>query len=317
MEKEIIYENSENPCLEAWDKFSFTYFSAINRCSIQMMTILMAMSRLNKRNNIIDAGCGPGLGTKLLTMDIPNYNSSIYALDFSNEMIALSSGVFNDFEDFKANHHNHWEVFKANQQEKIDINKDLEVLRNSGKIGKVVKFLQGNIENLIFENSQFDVYISNFCLMLCLDVDKAIHEMYRVLKPDGVAALSVWGKKGESKLGYLLFEEILKKFGIEVEHQNKFSFGLGEDPEALKQRFLKAGFKEVRIEYSTTIYDCFDEQDFLVKFQGPKINNILNSLKNDIKVKEILEAVKDEAKKHVVENKELPTLNSMIIVAFK
>jgi ubiquinone/menaquinone biosynthesis C-methylase UbiE len=317
MEQEITIENKENPSIEAWNKFSFAYYSAINRSSIQMMSILMALSRLNRRSKILDAGCGPGLGTKLLTIDIPNYNSCIYAIDYSDEMIALSSAVFNDYEDFKANHHNHWQVVKDRQQDKIELDKDLEQLRNSGKIGKIVKFLQGNVENLTFEDSQFDLYISNFCLMLCHDVDKAIHEMYRVLKAGGVAALSIWGKKEESKLGYLLFEKIFKKFGVDDPQQNNFGFALADNPDALIQKFLKAGFKEVRIEYSNVIYDCYDEQDFLIKFQGPKINNILKSLKNEEKVKEILENVKDEAKKHVVENKEMPTLNTMIILAFK
>jgi ubiquinone/menaquinone biosynthesis C-methylase UbiE len=311
MEKEPPYEEKVNKGVVAWDQFSFTYFTGINT----IMNALMALCRINKKYNILDAGCGPGLGSKLITTDIPNYGSNVYALDFSPEMLSLAQKVFTEYDDFNANHHNHWEMAKYDSSSKVNVEKDLEEIRKT-KIGKVVKFIQGNVESLVFEDLQFDVYISNFCLMLCVDVDRAIKEAYRVLKSDGVAAWSIWGKKEESKLGWCTFGKVLKDFGIDITNE-KTSFWLAENPEALKQRFLNAGFREVRIEYSTQIYDCYDEQDFLVKFQGPKVNRVFEEIKDDTKVKEILEAVKNEAIKEVVENKQLPTLNTMCILAFK
>jgi ubiquinone/menaquinone biosynthesis C-methylase UbiE len=317
MNKEIKDDDGKvDPKVEAWNKFSHTYYNTINRCSIPMMGVLMGLSRTNKRTNIFDAGCGPGLGTKLITSDLPNENSCVYALDFSSEMITYCSEVFREYDDFNANPRNHWEIIKEHPQEKINIERDLVNIRNSGKNGKIIKFLQGNIESLIFENQQFDVYISNYCLMLTNEVDQSIKEACRVLKNDGIAAFSIWGRKEESKLGFCTFQKVFKEFGIEIK-DDKSSFWLSEDTKALEERFLNAGFKEVRTEYSTMIYDCYDEIDFLIKFQAPKVNSILNGLNDEKKVKEILEAVKVEAKKEVVEKRQFPTLDTMIIIALK
>lgn len=48
-----------------------------------------------------------------------------------------------------------------------------------------VVFVQGDIENMPFEDNQFDVIVSNCVLNLVPDKQKAFSEMYRVLKPGG------------------------------------------------------------------------------------------------------------------------------------
>lgn len=153
--------------------------------------------------------------------------------------------------------------------------------------------------------------------MLCLDADKAMSEAYRVLKKcGGVAAFSIWGKKRESKLIQELFTDVFKKYGIDTA-KDRTSFSLAEDEDALRERFLKAGFRDVRMEYTSEIYDCYDEDDFLTKFSGPMVKKALAQVKDETLVPKILEEVRANARKKIVDEKILPTLSILNIVAFK
>ncbi len=279
------------------------------------MSTLMTLARVYEKYNILDVGCGPGYATRLLTTDVSNLGSTIYALDFSPEMIKLAQKVFSEYDDFNCNQKNYWDCREQPILDQINIEKDTKEIRKE-KNGKVVRFLQGIAESLPFEDSQFDVYISNFCLMLCLDADQAIKESYRVLKENGVAALTIWGKLEQTKIIWTIFADVFQKYGIDANNQ-KNSFWLAKDPAELKNKFLQAGYKQVRIEYTSEIYDCFDETEFLQQFQTPNINSILESIQEDQKVKEILELAKVEARKQIVDNLQLPILNVMTIVAFK
>lgn len=71
------------------------------------------------------------------------------------------------------------------------------------------------------------------------------------------------------------------------------------------------------MQYTNMIVDCYDEQDFLTKFMRPGVLSILDKLKDDKLVSEILESVKNEAKKQMVDNNVLPSLSVLAIVATK
>lgn len=57
---------------------------------------------------------------------------------------------------------------------------------NNARLGySNVSFVRGDIEDMPFDDQQFDVVVSNCVLNLVQDKQKAFSEMYRVLKPDG------------------------------------------------------------------------------------------------------------------------------------
>jgi len=69
---------------------------------------------------------------------------------------------------------------------------------NNSKLGYTnVKFTKGDIEEMPFEDNQFDVVISNCVLNLVPDKNKAFGEIYRVLKPGGHFCVSDVVIKGE------------------------------------------------------------------------------------------------------------------------
>lgn len=69
----------------------------------------------------------------------------------------------------------------------IDINPGMEkfVKNRARKADIEVDFTIANAEHLPFESSTFDTVVSTWTFCSILDINKALEEVYRVLKPDG------------------------------------------------------------------------------------------------------------------------------------
>lgn len=70
-----------------------------------------------------------------------------------------------------------------------------------------VNFIEGDCTNLPFEDNSFDIVTISFGLRNIEDYDKALDEIYRVLKPSGLFMHLDFGKK--NILGDLLFDFII------------------------------------------------------------------------------------------------------------
>ncbi len=154
----------------------------------------------DKKGKILDLGCGSGRNF------IKSTNYKIYGIDFSSEMVRLA---------------------KKYSKEK--------------KIGAVIK--KAEVYSTGYNDDFFDAVVFN-AVLHCLETEEkrkaTLVELFRVLKPNGEAIVSVWGKKqtrvknkskkcnvswtvGEKKYGrscyiYSIFEleKLLKNVGFEI-----------------------------------------------------------------------------------------------------
>ena len=262
----------------------------------------------------MDAGCGPGLTTKLLSYH-SNIDSIIYSFDYSTDMVSLCKKEFESYVEFNSNNKNFWEVCDLRNKDNLNIIDDTKDLRNLYS-GKIVKFFEGNIENLPFQSCQFDLYVSSLCIMLCEDADKAINEAFRVTKNGGASIFSIWGDKTKSKYFFELFKKVFDKYNISLGIQRS-NYYLADDIPELKEKFKRAGFKKVLMEYTNVIFDCYTADDYVSKFKTPSVIKILNTLNDCELEKIILDDVKKLAQEEIIDKNEFPVLNCMIIVAIK
>jgi len=67
-----------------------------------------------------------------------------------------------------------------------------------------IEFRQCKADSLPFGDDMFDVAVSRLGVMFFPDVGDGLREMLRVVKPDGRAALAVWGKSQLNPFSYLV-----------------------------------------------------------------------------------------------------------------
>ena len=129
----------------------------------------------------------------------------------------------------------------------IDIaDKLLEVARqkaaSSGLLN--IDYREGDIHNLDFNDSSFDVVLCASSLFLFNDIRKALSESYRVLKTGGTMIFSTFGKE--------VFQPVT---GLIIDHARKLGKGplpgsaisVTDTPEKCHAIFSNAGFENVTI----------------------------------------------------------------------
>lgn len=136
-------------------------------------------------SNVLELGCGNGL-LWMNNQESINETLSITLSDFSEGML---------------------------QSAKQNIN------------NKNIKYQVIDIQDIPYENESFDIIISRHMLYHVPDIDKALTEVKRVLKPGGKFYVSTNGKEHMQKLGVLVadydknidfdLQKLANKFGIE------------------------------------------------------------------------------------------------------
>jgi ubiquinone/menaquinone biosynthesis C-methylase UbiE len=276
---------------------------------------MIGLSNIKQRNIILDAGCGPGIDSKILSLHV-NDSSIVYSCDFSTEMINLCKKEFFEYSDFNSNKENYWSIVDFPSNEQVSVEEDNSIIRNSHK-GKIFKFFDCNVEKIPFLNSQFDMYISSLCILYCQNADNAINEAFRLIKSDGIALFSVWGDKSKSKHFSDYFGRVFSKYNISMGNK-KSGYSLSENVLELKERFTKAGFKKVLLEYTNVMYSCFTPEDYVSKFYTSTMRSILEGHSSDKSFQEkVLDEVKALVKEEMTLKDEVPILNCLIIAAFK
>lgn len=110
-----------------------------------------------------------------------------------------------------------------------------------------IEWHEGNVSALPFENETFDNVFCAFGLMFFSDQIAALKEMWRVLKPDGHMALSVWGSISKCP-GQLAMKEVWEHhFGADEAAGFSRQHSLG-DPQMVHSLVHDAGFRNVSVQ---------------------------------------------------------------------
>ncbi|HEY46114.1 MAG TPA: methyltransferase domain-containing protein [Anaerolineae bacterium] len=105
-----------------------------------------------------------------------------------------------------------------------------------------VTFCQMDAERLGFTNASFDCVTCAFSLFQFQDMDQALTEMWRVLKPGGRLGLSNWGPGYFTPIASLQ-RDLFRKFGIKPLLNNPLVF----EPIELRDLFARTGFTAVKL----------------------------------------------------------------------
>lgn len=136
-------------------------------------------------------------------------------------------------------------------------------------------------EELDIESEIFDRVICNFGLGFFADPGKALDEMYRVLKNNGMLTLSTWAKCDKCLVLGIIYS-IMKDCttdSAEEDLESVFAFGT---PELLKNSLESAGFQNVKISEETHSARYKKAEDYWEKLirTGPELQDIFKELSN-------------------------------------
>lgn len=109
-----------------------------------------------------------------------------------------------------------------------------------------INFLQGDATKLPFEDSMFDYVVMGFGLRNILNAEKAVEEVYRVLKPNGEFLHLDFGQKNVASKIYDLITPVMVKFFTNNPQAYKYLINSKQEfplPNELIKDFESKGFK--------------------------------------------------------------------------
>lgn len=172
---------------------------------------------LRRGESVLDAGCGTGLLLELEALAV-GAEGRAEGLDYSEDMLARAA----------------------------DRCKDLEQVR----------LQQGSVEELPFEDASFDALSCTQTLLYVDNLDRALHEFYRVLKPGGrIAVLETdWTGAVLNSHDQSLTRRIFDAWDVGVPNPNL--------PKRLRPLLLGLGFGAPRVEAIPVLNSSYSENSF-------------------------------------------------------
>lgn len=124
-------------------------------------------------------------------------------------------------------------------------------------------FHQGDAQDLPFDENSFDSVVCGFGIIHVPDPQKALQEMYRVLKPGGKIALSVWEAPGPANGFGLLYGSIKAHGDLSVPLPHGPDFFQFSDETRLSDALGLSGFSDISVKTAEQFWN-FDEPAELI-----------------------------------------------------
>ena len=198
-------------------------------------------------------------------MGISNWNFTIYEIKEGMKVLELGCGTGSMWIEHK-------DVLARCSEAVISDFSEAMVKKAESNIGALpnVKYQVIDIQDIPFEDNYFDVVIANYMLYHVPDLDKALSEVSRVLKPAGHFYAGTAGEKG-------IMETICSWLGMDNAYKNTFSLENGGQK-------LSKYFKKVTIERyidSLEVKELDDLMEYI--YSGITFKNICPFSKEETK----------------------------------
>jgi SAM-dependent methyltransferase len=146
-----------------------------------------------------------------------------------------------------------------------------------------VSFEVGNAQDLPLENSQFDAVVAGLVLNFIPDKPRALSEMMRVAKPDGIIAAYVWDYADQMQMMRVFWDAVitLHPDALELDEGRRFPLC---HPDALADLFQSAGLEQVEtrsIDIHTKFQDFDDYWSPFLGGVGPAPAYVMSLIEQD------------------------------------
>lgn len=119
---------------------------------------------------------------------------------------------------------------------------------------------EGNAQSLAFSDNTFDAVVCGFGIIHVPDPQKALSEMYRVLKPAGSVAVSVWTLPNPNNGFGLIYGAIKEHADMDVDLPHGPDFFQFSDSDSLAEALLETGFNEPSVNEISQTWELKEPQ---------------------------------------------------------
>lgn len=193
---------------EVWSEAAERYEKLSNSLFARVAEEFVEFAGLRRKWRVLDVACGPGIATRAAAARIDE-KGFVLGVDLAPGMLARA--------------------------------KDAPAAKRSAPI----EYAEMDVHDLKLETGSFDAAISQLGLMLFAQPDKALAEMTRVVKPGGVVACLVQGRREKMLFTSLVLHAITEcDPDLRAPHGAPTIYSFGPDG-AIDAAFARAGLREL------------------------------------------------------------------------